>query len=216
MSRDPVRPGLSVGLLGLVALVVTLSTACGEGPKTPSPAAPSAAASASPVTPSAARGSLPVAVASIATTSSQPAASAASPSALAGSASEPVSPAPDACAAVPAADVAKAFGVSATSASPLGSDGDFSYCRYAGEDGSPLLSTSLTRTQAKTFDDYARGQGTEEIAGIGDAAVWTSGILLVRKGNALLSLQPAASVRLVPDATLQAVEQVARVGAAAL
>lgn len=99
----------------------------------------------------------------------------------------------DACTLITPEDIQAAYGVEVggTEAQDLGSED--TGCLYTDAQGGTLIVTSYLPTGAGSFDVY-RDQG-EEVAGIGDAALWVYGsTLMVLQGEAVLSIQTGSAL----------------------
>jgi hypothetical protein len=102
--------------------------------------------------------------------------------------------------------------VDAAAADPRLPGPAFAYCDYASPDGTIVLSTSLTTTQTFVFDTYAARDDAVAIPGVGEAAIYADGVLLVKQGRAIFSLQPG-EIALSGDALVAALTEAASAAA---
>jgi hypothetical protein len=106
---------------------------------------------------------------------------------------------PDACAVLPVDRVQSALGVTGVTAkSNPGSD--VSYCSYDTADGKPVAATSLTTTGGGVvFDSFKSASDAVVIPGVADGAVFTGGIVYVKKADTLFGFQFASTEGVSPD-----------------
>jgi len=188
----------SLARLGLFVLAITALVACNPSTASPSGGAESPAQTA--------------AASDDAGTSTAPSAepSAAGDAGGGGSA--------DACALLSADVVGSALKATGVKATPGPSDSDFSYCNYETADGKALMATSYTKTSPAVFDAYK--SGSTPVPGLGDEAIWADGgmggMLMIKKGSSILTLQPSGTLELSDNEQMNAMVEAAKAAIANL
>lgn len=117
-----------------------------------------------------------------------------------------------ACEILPVEVVQTALGTDAVTAETTPGNADYSYCNYRTAGGTSVLGTSYTVTQTFVFDAYASNPDVVEVPGVRDRAIFTGGILMIRRGVSVFTLQPG-TVDLTGDELLAALTAVAAAAA---
>lgn len=124
----------------------------------------------------------------------------------------------------PVDEVSAAFGAEIVEAENSPSSGGEATCFYYTVAGGPdyALATSLLVGEGvqQAFSSYASDEGSEEVGGIGDQAVWASsyGIFIILKGDRVFSLSagPEVSMANDPAAVRAILEELGRTAAGQL